>query len=342
LVVMAVAWLVGANPDQAVSFVWITLGIAGAWALLEFSEPATIRAWTPAVVTIGSFLATYLCLPPNCGVPKYNLSQELTQAAPLDPQRLYLSVHPPPERTYRLENRAEPFGTTVRIGSTSMWGGVQLINGYSPIRPVGVAREFAFAIHGEIPDWMGEFLLGYEARPNGRLAQLGVDGIIVAKEMALQPQPAGEWEPVVATEEGQVFHRAGGPLRRVRSVVSIDSRPNEQFAVAEISRIVNGRNRLQADVMVPSGDRPALLTISRPFFRGYQAKLGERSLKVDSYRALFPIIEIPAGTSGPLTLVYRPRWLIWGGIVAGISLLVVLAGTIGAVASARHRNEAGS
>jgi hypothetical protein len=223
-----------------------------------------------------------------------------------------------------------------------MWGGVQLINGYSPIRPAGVAREFAFAIHGEIPDWMGEFLLGYEAGPAGRLAQLGVDGIIVASEMALQPQPAGEWEQVITTEEGQVFHRAGGPLRRVRSVVSIDSRPNEQFAVAEISRIVNGRNRLQADVMVPPGDRPALLTISRPFFRGYQAKLGERSLKVDSYRALFPIIEIPAGTSGPLTLVYRPRWLIWGGIGAGISLLVVLAGTIGAAASARHRDEAGS
>ena len=69
----------------------------------NFRGRTTIRAWAPAVVTIASFLATYLCLPPNCGVPKYNLSQELTQPAPLDPQRLYLSVYPPPER--RLSSR---------------------------------------------------------------------------------------------------------------------------------------------------------------------------------------------------------------------------------------------
>ncbi len=36
----------------------------------------------------------------------------------------------------------------------------RLINGYSPIRPAGVAREFDFAIHGEIAPWAGEFFPG--------------------------------------------------------------------------------------------------------------------------------------------------------------------------------------
>lgn len=342
LLSIAVAWVVGANPGQALPFVLITLGIAAAWALLEFSAPATFRAWGPAAVTAASLLATYLCLPPNCGVPKYNLSQKLTQPAPLEPHRLYLSIYPPPEDAYRLEKRPEPFGTTLRVGSTSMWGGIQLINGYSPIRPAGVAREFAFAIHGEIPAWMGEFLLEYEGGPEGKLARLGVDGVIVAKETAVDPRPELEWELAVTTDEGRVFHRRTGPLPRVRSVTTIDSRPGEEFAAAEIARIVDGRNRLEADVAVPADGKPALLTISRPFFKGYQARLGDRSLKVESYRGLFPIIELPAGTNGRLTLTYRPAWLVWGGAVAAFSLLVMIAGAIAALVSRLGRVQARS
>jgi hypothetical protein len=338
-VAVTIAWIVGASPDHAFPFVWITLGVAAVWAWLDFSAPATFRAWGPAVVTSASLLATYLCLPPNCGVPKYNLSQELTRPAPLDPQRLYLSVYPPPEDAYRLEKRAEPFGAILRIGSTSMWGSVRLINGYSPIRPAGVAREFAFAIHGEVPAWMGEYLLEYEGGPDAKLARVGVDGIIVAKEAAVDPRPESEWQLAVATDEGRVFHRRAGPLARVRSVTTIDSRPTEEFAAAQISRIVDGRNRLEADVAVPAEGKPALLAISRPFFSGYQAKLGGRALKVDSYRGLFPIIELPAGSKGRLTMAYRPAWLLWGGAIAGLSLLVVMAGAVAALILRPRRDQ---
>jgi hypothetical protein len=200
-----------------------------------------------------------------------------------------------------------------------------------------VAREFGFAIHGEVPEWMSEFLLEYESRPDGILARLGVDGIIVAKETVLEPRPESEWELAVATDEGRVFHRRGEPFSAVRSVTSIDSRPNEQFATAEISRIVEGRNRLEADLVVPAGDKPALLTISRPFFGGYQASVRERSLKVESYHGLFPIIEVPPGTNGRLTMVYRPPWLVWGGAIAALSLLVLVAGAAAALFSQRGR-----
>jgi len=307
------SWTFHTLGAHAFPFVWIILGIAGIWAVLERTG---LRKWAAVIITFASLLATYLCLPPNCGVPKYNLAQELTSPAPLDLERLYLSVYPAPEFAYRLENKPEPFGTTLRPGSTSMWAGVPLLNGYSPIKPSGVAREFGFTTHGEIRPDVGELLLEQESGAEGILARLGVDGIIVASEMGWVPQPAGEWEMAVATQEGRVFHRRNGALARVRSVTAIDSRPNEQFAPAVVSRIVNGRNRLLADVTVPPNGEPALLTISRPFFNGYRGKIGDVPLKVDSYRGLMPIVEIPAGTNGRLTLVYRPWWLVYGGVIS--------------------------
>jgi uncharacterized membrane protein YfhO len=153
-----------------------------------------------------------------------------------------------------------------------------------------------------------------------------VDGIVVARELDIAPQPSSEWDLVVSTDEGRAFHRRGRPLARVRSATSIDSRPNEQFVSAAISRIKDSRNRIEADVNVPRGDRPALLTFSRPYFRGYEARLGNQKLVVTSYRGLFPIVEVQAGTHGTLALSNLPYWLIWGsGAALACALVVVIS-----------------
>jgi hypothetical protein len=315
---------------------WIFLGLAALWYLLEyFLRDSRFDGWTPPAITFFALLATYLCIPPNCGVPKYNLSQELLKPSPLDPRRLYLSIYPLAEFTYRVEKKPQPVGQIVRPGSTSMWAGLHFINGYSPIRPAGVAREFYAAIHGEIDPGMGMYLLNNQAGPDGELARLGVDGIVVARELDIAPQPASEWQLVVSTDEGRVFHRRGAPFAGVRSVVSIDSRPNEQFVAATISRINDSRNRVELDVDVPSGDRPALLTFSRPYFRGYEARLGNQKLAVTSYRGLLPIVEVPAGSNGRLTLTYRPYWLKWGSAAAIACVLALLLGFFAATSQRR-------
>jgi uncharacterized membrane protein YfhO len=83
---------------------------------------------------------------------------------------------------------------------------------------------------------------------------------------------------------------------------------------------------VEADIGVPNGKSPALLTFSRPFFRGYEARLGNRKLAVTSYRGLFPIVEVPAGAHGRLALIYRPAWLIWGSAAfVGCILVILLA-----------------
>ena len=208
-----------------------------------------------------------------------------------------------------------------------MFAGIRFINGYSPIRPAGVAREFDSAIHGEIAPDKAAALLRDECGADGLLAKLGVDGIIVANEMELVPEPATEWHLVRATSEGRVFHRWES-LPAVRSLNSIDSRPNEQFATADVSGVTSGRNRLETEVVVPAEGKPALLVISRPYFDGYRAKINGRSVAVESYRGLMPLIELPAGATGRLTITYRPWWLIWGGAVAAASATALLGFTV--------------
>jgi hypothetical protein len=318
----------------------ILIGLAVVWLSLEFLlRSSEFRWWAPVAITFCALLATYLFTPTSCGVPRYNFPQELLKPAPLDPQRLYLSVYPWAELTYAMTNKPQPVGQTLRPGSTSMWAGLRFINGYSPIRAAGVAREFATSIHGEINPDVGSHLLNHQAGSDGELALMGVDGIVVAREVSITPQPSSEWELVVSTDEGNVFHRRSAPFSRVRSVTSIDSRPNDQFVLATISQINDSRNFVEADIDVPAGDRSALLTFSRPYFRGYRAHLGDQRLAIKSYRGLFPILEVAAGTHGRLTVAYRPAWLLWGGgVAAGCGLLVLL----GLMAACRYSSSNGT
>ena len=287
-----------------------------------------------AVVTFVILLATYICIPPNCGVPKYNLSQQLLDPAPLDPQRLYLSIYPAPELNYGVDKKSAPVGQLVRPGSTSMWAGLHFMNGYSPILPAGVAREFDFRIHGEINLHEAEYLVWNQSGANELLTQLGVDGLVVAWDSGIDPALGPDWEFVTSTEEAAVYHRVGPPLERVRSVESIDSRPEAKFSPAAVSEIKDSRNQVTLRVDVPNGLVPALLTFSRPYFRGYEARLGDEKLQVDSYRGLFPIVEVPTGSHDRLVLTYRPQWLVYGGT---LSILCVGVWIVGFLAAARTR-----
>jgi hypothetical protein len=296
---------------------WIFLGLALVWLVIESLQLNFLREWAPAAVVFAALLATYLCILPNSGVPKYNLAQSLLEPYPLDPQRLYLSVYPPPETFYRVEAKPGPVGQVVRPGSTSMWAGLRFVNGYSPIRPAGVARVFASAIHGEVDPDLAPWLLQHEAGKDGLLERIGIDGIIVAKEFDFIPQPAAEWELATENDEGRVFHRRGQAMPMVRSVNFSGGN-----SIAKITDIVARRNWVSASVAAPDGDRPALIAFSRPFFPGYRARIDGRDLAVSSMRNLIPLVEIPPGTHGRLTLYYRPDWLVYGRAIAITSAVI--------------------
>jgi hypothetical protein len=332
LVALAVVAMlcVGTGGRYARPLVAFLFCLATIWTIIDLlpEKFRGLQRWMPAVITFAALLATYLCVPTNCGVPKYNLSQELLSPAPLDPQRLYLSIYPPPETAYGFPVDPHPIGQIVRPGSTPMWAQLHFINGYSPVRAAGAARMFSSYVHGEIDSDAANYFLGWQANRDGELAKLGVDGIIVANEMQLVPKPASEWQLVHSEKEGRVYHRRGGTFDRVRSVSALDSWPDEQFVPASVTLVQDSRNRVVADVAVVAGDRPALITFSRPYFRGYQARIGANHLNVSSYRGIMPMVEIPPGTNGRLVLAYRPWWLVYGGAIAVVSTLVMFSSAL--------------
>ena len=317
LLLLLVSIVAKTGGEHLFLFAWIYLGLALIWLIVESTEFGLVREWTPTAITFIALLTTYLCIPTNCGVPKYNLAQSLLGSHPLDPQRLYLSVYPPPENRYRTETRPAPIGQTVRPGSTSMWAGLRFVNGYSPIRPAGVARELACAIHGEVDPNLAEWLLQHQANEDGLLQRIGIDGIVVAKEFNFAPQPVSEWQLLTENDEGRVFHRQSEPMPVVRSVNFFG-----QNSIARITDIAAGRNCVSLSVDVPAGQHPALIAFSRPFFPGYRARINGRNLPVSSERNLIPLVDVPAGTQGRLTLYYRPDWLIYGGTIAIVSAAI--------------------
>lgn len=333
LVVLTIAamLLTGTGGRYAWPLVGILLCLATTWAVIDLlSEKLRgLQRWMPPIITFAALLATYLCVPTNVGVPKYDLSEKLTLPEPLDPQRLYLSIYPPPESAYGYPTKPNPMGRIVRPGSTSMWAQLHFVNGYSPVRAAGPARVLGTYVHGEIDPDLAGYFLGSQAGRDGELAKIGVDGVVVANEIQLVPKPESEWELVHAEAEGRVYHRRAGPFDRIRSARSLDSQPNEQFSLGDVQVVEDSRNRVVVNIKIPSGDRPALISFSRPFFRGYRAELGGKTLRVDSYRGLFPVVEIPPATQGRLTLVYRPWWLLWGSAISSIGALALLPSLVG-------------
>jgi hypothetical protein len=309
LMIGALAFRTGG--DHLFPLTSILLALALLWLAIESTPFDLLHNWAPAAVTFLALLATYFSIPTNCGVPRFNLAQSLLESKPLDSRRLYLSIYPPPENSYRTEANPGPLGQTVRPGSTSMFAGLRFVNGYSPIRPAGVARELVSAIHGEVDPNLAEWLLQHQAGEEGLLERVGIDGIVVAREFNFVPQPASEWDLITEDDEGRVFHRHREALALVRSVNFFGKN-----STAKITDIISKRSCLSASVDVPDGDYPALIAFSRPFFPGYRAQIDDRDLSVSSFRNLIPLVEVPPGTHGVLTLFYRPNWLLYGGGIA--------------------------
>jgi hypothetical protein len=189
-----------------------------------------------------------------------------------------------------------------------------------------VSRLFGLQIHGEPDLSIAREMIEHEAGPDQLLAAFGIDGIILARDSGIPAPRADEWELALESGEDQVFHRRGVPLPIVRSVEGLKDSPNQKLAQAEVRVLEVRRQQIEAEIAVPSGRDPACLLVSRPYFPGYIAELDGREVEAVSYRGLVPMIKIPAGTRGRLTIRYRPNWLLWGG---GIAIFCALGWIVG-------------
>jgi hypothetical protein len=303
---------------------------------LAILRVSTLVNWLLTSAVFILLLLTYLLLPTNVGVPRYPFSEGLRDPYPLDPARLYLSIYPPPENAYRMENHPTPVGQVTRPGSSPMWAGLRFVNGYSPVRAAGVGKAFTFYTHGEIDPSMADYLVASQAGRTGLLATIGIDGIIIANQSTTPSPPSAEWTLVHADIEGRVYHRRGGAYPELRGLETLDTLPGQSFEKALVIIRESSRLTLAADVKIPSGRDGAVLALARPYFVGYCAKIGDQDLAVTSYRELIPIIKLPPGTEGRLTIRYRPWWLLWGATIAATSALLYLLCAIGGGFSLRR------
>ncbi|MGI8820205.1 MAG: hypothetical protein ACR2ID_04965 [Chthoniobacterales bacterium] len=290
--------------------------IALLWWLAAGSAPehSAAAAWLLPVVTSLALLASYLTVPLHSAVSRFGFNANLNSVAPLDSARLYLSIYRSPTECYRGDQTGGWFGTITRPGSTGMFAGVHLINGYTPVGPAGIGRLLDFGTHGQInPPRLAEIVLP-EAGAGGLLAKLGIDGLLVASDEPLPAPLPPDWKLVQSTWEGEVWHRQDA-LPHVRALA------DERFGDATVKMIENTRQRVVADVTPNDPTRPMLITFSRAYFSGYHATLNGKPLTVTSLQGLAPTVELPAGNGGQLELFYRPRAVTAGAAVAGLSVL---------------------
>src|SRR5262249_59767312 len=98
-------------------------------------------------------------------------------------------------------------------GNLPLLAGRRFIHGYSPLRNAGLTGLFGCAPHGFCDPDDARRILRQETGPDGELALLGVDGLLVSHHLAeyLDGPLAHGWEVTDRRTSCVVLHRRGPP-----------------------------------------------------------------------------------------------------------------------------------
>lgn len=330
------------------------------WVLVEArgTRAPGLRRWLPCGVVFFSCWITYALIGHHIEVPRWRFEQRHTEQRGLDPDRQYFSVYTMPD----IITPTGGEGVDLFPGNSAMYSGLRFVNGYSPLRPLGMTAALDFGFHGFVTPAAGERLLVRETGPNGLLQRMGVDGLVVS-ECFEEHWPAIEangWRLEGMVEGGGIFYRLGPPSPRVRSVVGpIDRTSNlvramdwltEEragpapkgllvrndrkecifliFVPIEVTPVEESRNRVVVDVSATVIPDKALVVFSRAWYPGYRATLDGQPTPVEQLDLMMPAVRLPAGAGGRLVLEYRPRSLVagcWLAAAAGLCVLLIVA-----------------
>lgn len=297
--------------------------IAAAWAVIGITSAArpAVTACLPVAVTAAAILSLFLRVPPNLAVPVFPFDESFLDAAPLDRDRLHMSLYVEEDLP---STKLPPgsLGQGFRPGNSAMLGDIRMINGYSPIHPRGIGTMLPFETHGQMFPEAVQWVFAEGIRPGGVLATIGVDALVVSKNAArLGSLPDAEWERVWSGDEADVYHRRG-LTGRCATILS-------PHAAAEgTSRrpplVIDGRHRAEIDL--PAADAPRLVVFPRPWYAGWQATLDGRPLATTAYKNVAIAAAVPPNTAGRLAIAYRPAGFTLGlpiGLVAALVTLLV-------------------
>ena len=295
--------------------------IAAAWAGIGAAAVGrpVVQAWLPAGVVAAAVLSLFLRVPPNLAVPVFPFDESFLDAAPLDRERLHMSLYVEEDLpTTRL--RPGAVGQAFRPGNSAMLAGIRMINGYSPIHPRGISTMLPFEAHGQMFPKAVQWAFARGAGPGDVLAVIGVDALIVTKHAAgLGSLPAGEWDKVWSGDEADVYHRRG-VAGRTAAIVARDAPADRP--PARLPLLVDGRHRAAIDL--PAADEDRLVVFPRPWYPGWQAMLDSQPLVTTAYQNVAIAAAVPPGEAGQLEIRYRPAGFMLGLPIALVAALITL------------------
>lgn len=305
--------------------------IAAAWAAIGLAATfrpgipalAAIEPWLPAGVVAAAVVSLFLRVPPNLAVPVFPFDESFLAAAPLDRDRLHMSLYLEEDLpTSRLPPGS--LGQAFRPGNSAMLAGVRMINGYSPIHPRGIGTMLPFETHGQMFPEAVRWVFAAGAGPHDVLAAIGVDALVVSKHAArLGSLLEADWEKVWSGAEADVYHRRGVTGR---SAVILSPAAASQSAFQRAPLVIDGRHR--AEIELPAAAGPRLVVFPRPWYPGWQATLAGRSLATTAYENVAIAAVVPPDAAGRLAINYRPAGFTIGlpiALVAAVMLLVSVA-----------------
>src|SRR5262249_35873153 len=202
------------------------LALCYLWAKVEgrVGQLSLLRLGMPCAVTLAVCWLTYASFGPFCEVPTWQIGEQIRQPTPLDPSRRYLSLHVEEDmfayQTNGLTQRCQGRGAELYVANVAMYSGADFINGYSPMMPYGLEAVFSWKFHGFFRPGGAERILAVESGPDGLLAFVGVDGLVVADRFAsfAPTLRANGWEEVAEGKGGSAWHRTGPPSPRLRAL----------------------------------------------------------------------------------------------------------------------------
>jgi hypothetical protein len=294
------------------------------WFLACLVPRMRAMPWLASGATIALVLAGYMILPRTQKVSRHEFRENLRNPAPLDPERLYLSVHN--FRDIINDTAAKPgFGTVLRPCNTPQLAGLHFVNGYSSFTAQGL--PLLFETHGSLEPDKADLILSPASER--LLDLLGVDGLCIATQfLPLAERLKTGWQLVHIAEEGQVYHRWPRQATACKSLDSVFDRPGDAFATPPVKILRAGRNGVTVEVPPSDPAKPVALAFPRPWFPGYQASLNGRPVPARAYLDFIPIVELPPGSSGIVELRYRPNFLRLGVPLAVFSAVILLAAAI--------------
>ncbi len=357
------------------------LGLAAClWSFIEgrLAPTSPLRTWAPCAVVILSCWAAYASCLTVGYVPQWDIGEQARQPGPLDPAIRYLSVHTWKDmiddyRPYDVNNkRVLGVGEELYIGTTSSYAGLDFVNGYSPMGPLGLQDVFNWRFNGCFGDEAdAERVLTSEAGPDGLLRRMGVDGLVVSERFdSYRPTLLSYgWTETAQVKGGRVYRRSGPPSPRAYAVVEAevaardaardallthgtapapsillaspgrDAAGDQTFTPAEVSVVEEGRNSMTVDVTSAHGEGESLVVFTRPWFPGYRAVCDGKPVPVEVYDLFLPAVRLPAGVKGRVVLEYWPTSLTVGlwisGTTAALLALAVAAAACGRLTPAR-------